>query len=248
MLFPRSFFLVSLPLSLIACSTEVGTGDASASGGTGGLSAAGGSGTGGFGLTGGASSTGGATGVGGGSATGGSTSSGGTASGGAPACTPGTGTEDVGTDSLLDKATCLTWQKTKTAGGSISNRAAAKFCLDLVQDGFDDWRLPTTPELRSYPSLAVSGYAYIAGPTMIPNASASDMDGCTTDSHSCNLSQYSTGNFTCNWQGQAPSAYGVFCVRGEAASGSLDGYSAFEMATCCASSSTFKEADCSPYP
>jgi hypothetical protein len=166
-------------------------------------------------------------------------------SGGGATCTPGSGTEDVGTLSFRDKATCLLWQKATTFTGPITNRQALVHCNGLVQDGFDDWRLPTAQELRSYPGLPDNSNAYVAGPTYIPTSSVSDADGCTGNSHSCNLAQYSVGNFSCAWQGPGANAYTALCVRGTSGI-ALD--AKFAVATCCPESSMFKEVDCSPYP
>lgn len=208
------------------------------------------------GVTGGASATGGSSGSGGtttatGGATsgsGGSTLTGGSSNGtgGAtePSCTPSSGTEDVGAASFLDKATCLTWQKTNTYVGAVVNRDGAAHCGDLSQDGFDDWRLPTAQELRTYPSLPDSGNAYLAGPIYTPTNAASDMEGCTGNSHSCNLTQYSPGNFACAWQGPGANSYGVLCVRGEAAI-TLD--ATLAIASCCSASSSYKVTDCSAF-
>ncbi len=194
--------------------------------------------------TGGSAAGTGGTSSGGGAATGGAVNTG----GGAPVddCTIGTGSVDVGSSSFTDKATCLTWQKAPTVTGGIGNKAALLHCNTLAQDGFDDWRLPTAQELRSYPSLPTNGNAYLAGPTYIPNNSVSDSEGCTGNSHSCNLTQYSDGNFSCAWQGPGENPYPVLCVRGAAAI-ALD--AAFVVATCgnCGTSSTYKPVDCSAY-
>jgi hypothetical protein len=169
---------------------------------------------------------------------------GGTGGDGGVDCTPGSGTEDVGTSSFLDKATCLVWQKTDTHVGTITNRAALAHCNALTQDGLS-WRLPTAQELRTYPGLADNGNAYLAGPTYIPNTAVDVASGCTDNSHSCNLTQYSVGNFACAWQGPGAGGYPVLCVSGTANEGSLD--AAFSVATCCTGSSTYQEADCSAY-
>lgn len=251
---------VSALTLLVGCSSEEAS-SAPRSENTGG----GGTGSGGTGSgasTGaGATSSGGDTGSGGDTASGGSTSSGGdtgsagtSGSGGAGGsggggavddCVAGTGTEDVGSGSLRDKATCLMWQKASTKDGAVTNRGALAHCAALVQDGFDDWRLPTTEELRSYPDLEPNGNAYLAGPTFIPSASTSDQEGCVGNSHSCNLTQYSKGNFGCGWQGPGANSYPVLCVRGSSKV-ALD--AAFTAAACCPASLTFKQVDCSAYP
>lgn len=227
--------------ALTACAADAG--DAAGTGGDGGT-------TGGANATGGASSGGGTT-----TATGGGTSgSGGTnltggssnGTGGAmePSCTPSSGAEDVGAASFLDRATCLTWQKTNTYVGAVVNRDGAAHCEGLTQDGFDDWRLPTAQELRTYPNLPDAGNAYLAGPIYIPTNASSEMEGCTGNSHSCNLTQYSPGNFACAWQGPGANSYGLLCVRGEAAV-PLD--ATLAVATCCSASSTYRIADCSAF-
>ncbi len=230
-------------LSTAACSSDSGdggTGGADGSGATSGdtggaIGTGGGSSDGGTGGTGAVAGTGASSGSGGGDGDTGGTG------GGAPACTPGTGTEDVGTDSFLDRATCLTWQKSATISGSINARDALTHCNELTQDGLT-WRLPTGPEIATYPGLPTNNFAYVAGPTFRPQSAPDDATGCATDTHTCNLAQYSTGNFTCAWQGPGGNPYPVLCVSGETPSG-LD--SAYEPATCCSSSSTFQPGDCS---
>lgn len=227
-------------LSTAACSSDTGDGGSGGNGGSGADSNSSGGtiGTGGGSSGGGTSGTGSTAGTGGSSGSGGAT---GGSGGGAPACTPGTGTEDVGTDSFLDKVTCLTWQKAPTITGSINARDALTHCNELTQDGLT-WRLPTGPEIATYPNLPTNNFAYVAGPTFRPASAPDDATGCDTDTHTCNLAQYSTGNFTCAWQGPGGNPYPVLCVSGETPSG-LD--SAYEPATCCASSSTFQPGDCS---
>ncbi|MCH2109849.1 MAG: DUF1566 domain-containing protein, partial [Polyangiaceae bacterium] len=168
-------------------------------------------------------------------------------SGGSTAsCIPGgTGTMDVGSSSFLDLSTCLTWQKEDTATGSITNRGAALHCSELSQDGLS-WRLPTAVELRSYPEIGVENNAYLAGPVMI-QAGADPATGCAANSHSCNLTQYSEGNFACTWQGPGGGAYAVLCVSGSSDGATLD--TAFESscAASCSNSSGFEEANCNDY-
>jgi hypothetical protein len=220
---------------------QLGDGDAAVGDGDLGTGAGATTASGGMAGTGSATSTGGATGTGGATSTGGAASTGGSTS---VTCIPGAGVEDVGVDSFLDKATCLTWQKADTHVGTITNRGALVHCASLSQDG-QVWRLPTAQELKTYPNLPDSGNAYLAGPTYIPTTASDEATGCTDNSHSCNLTQYSAGNFDCGWQGPGAGAYPVLCVSGSPAAGTLD--AAFEVATCCTGSSTYKEADCSPY-
>jgi len=191
----------------------------------------------------GGASTGGDAGTGGANAGSGGEASG-TGGSGTVSCTPGTGVEDVGADSFLDRATCLTWQKKDTNTGTITNRSALAYCTALAQDGLT-WRLPTAQELKTYPNLPTAGNAYLAGPTFIANSATDVATGCTGNSHSCNLAQYSAGNFSCAWQGPGANAYPVLCVSGTPEPSTLD--AAYSVATCCASSSTFTETDCSAY-
>jgi len=180
---------------------------------------------------------------------GGSNPTGGGGSGGSAPCTPGSGTEPVGNDSVLDKATCLVWQKTE--GASKSNKQAAKHCDQLVQDGFDDWRVPEPQEMATWPNLTSSANAYITSPTYIPKTASSTEEGCKSNAHSCNLAKYSmSGPAQCAWQGvgfKGP----VVCVRGTPVVAALP----MElMASQCSSCKThvganadYQQADCIPF-
>jgi hypothetical protein len=198
-----------------------------------------------------AGSTGGAGGAGqggsGGSA--GATPIDGGSDSGGPACTPGTGTVDVGAKSILDRKTCLVWEKAST--GSMTNKQAAKYCDQLVQDGIDDWRVPAPEELATWPNLAANSNAYITNPIYIPTTSASDQDGCVNNSHSCNLTEYNAGSLNCAWQGVGFSGPAV-CVRGTALPGTT--VSNLAATTCAACSihvtgamADFKIANCLPF-
>jgi hypothetical protein len=235
--------------------SEVGGSSNGGAPSNGGASGAGGvsGGDGGSGGEGGSSAIGDAGGAGGGSGAEGSGGSAGSGTGGSNGgggsdgtCTPGTGTKDVGANSLLDQATCLTWQK--SSSGKMTNKQALKYCAELTDDGYGDWRVPTTDELVTWPNLAVSGDAYITSPTYIPKASSSDAEGCMVNSHSCNISLYSAGNLACAWQGVAFAGPAV-CVRGTAASGTLsDTYAPDKCGACAAEvTSSFKIVDCLPY-
>jgi Protein of unknown function (DUF1566) len=225
-------------------------------GGTGGAGGSAGSGTGGSGTAGGSgASAGGAGGTAGGAGQSGAGGGGGTSAidggsdSGGPACTPGTGTVDVGTKSILDRKTCLVWEKAST--GSMTNKQAAKYCDELVQDGISDWRVPAPEELATWPNLAANSNAYITNPIYIPTTSASDQEGCTANSHSCNLTEYNAGSLACAWQGVAFSGPAV-CVRGTAQPGTTV---TAVSATMCAACSThvmgatadFKLANCLPF-
>jgi hypothetical protein len=170
----------------------------------------------------------------------------GAGSGGSPAaCTPGTGSEPVGQSSELDHATCLTWTKTKSAM-TLTNKQAYTYCANLDQDGISDWRVPAPEELVTWPELATADTAYITNPIYIPNASTV-MDGCTGDSHSCNIAEYSDSNLTCAWQGVGFAGW-VACVSGTAAAGTTKpAFSAANCAPCNGELASFKETDCSAY-
>jgi hypothetical protein len=235
-----AWFLAAALVGLGGCSAASpadSSGDGAAGASSGGTSATGGA-TGSGGTTG----TGGATGTGGSATTGGTTGTGGSTP--VDDCVIGTGTVDVGSDSFTDKATCLTWQKTHTLTGPTNNRDAAQYCNDLSQDGFDDWRLPTTQEIHSYPNLPAADNAYVTSPTFIASGAETVQARCTQDSHSCNLTQYNAGSFGCAWQGPGDNPYPVYCVRGTAKS-ALD--AAFAVATCCSASSGFEQADCAGF-
>jgi len=208
-------------------------GNSSAGSSNGGSSAAGSSGNGGAA----GSASGGAAGVGGGGGSGGSVN---------PTCTPGTGTQDVGTKSQLDQKTCLTWTKARSAT-TLNNRQAAKYCADLDQDGISDWRVPHPDELATWPGLTTDSTAYITGPTYIPTASTSDQQGCTGDSHSCNIAKYNDTSLTCGWQGVGFTGW-VTCVHGTPNPGSTNGmYAAANCSPCNGELASFKETDCSAY-
>ena len=159
--------------------------------------------------------------------------------GGGPAEGPG---------SLTDPRTCLTWQKQK--GPALSNVQAARYCADLVLDGYSDWRVPAPEELATWPNLTADSNAYITNPTYIPVA-ASAMDGCTGDSHSCNLAEYNAGSPSCAWQGVGFLGATV-CVRAVALPGTVASQYAADNCDVCkahvsGAAMDFKLADCLPY-
>jgi hypothetical protein len=164
------------------------------------------------------------------------------------ACVPGAGTQQVGGASVLDRRTCLLWQR--TAGAAMTNKQAAKYCDGLAQDGFSDWRVPAPEELVTWPNLGPNDNAYITNPTYIPVASAA-ADGCAGDSHSCNITEYNAGSIACAWQGVGFAGPTV-CVRGTAAAGTTPtAFAATTCATCmpevAGAAAPFKAADCLPY-
>lgn len=151
---------------------------------------------------------------------------------------------------MLDKATCLTWQSKENA--AMTNKAAAKFCDALVQDGFDDWRVPKPEEMATWPQLTSSPNAYISAPTYIPIDASSAEEGCKSNAHSCNLAKYSLGGpAQCAWQGVGFTGP-VVCVRGSAAAMALPKELQASQCSLCAKHVTgatadFKPADCLPY-
>ncbi len=172
--------------------------------------------------------------------------SGGSAGAGPSQCVPGTGTTAVGNDSVTDNKTCLTWTKARSAM-TMTNKAAAKYCADLVQDGLSDWRVPRPEELVTWPDLSTDSTSYITGPIYIPTAAASDADGCTGDSHSCNIAKYNDTSVTCGWQGVGFQGW-VECVSGTPAAGTTQAaYSATMCSPCNSELPSFKETDCSAY-
>lgn len=151
----------------------------------------------------------------------------------------------VGASSVLDQKTCLTWTKDKSAM-TMTNKQAFKYCDDLNQDGISDWRVPRPEELVTWPNIAATDTAYITGPIYIPSNST-PMDGCTGNSHSCNISEYNANSFACAWQGVAFLGW-VACVSGTANAGTTKTeFSASTCAACTESTSSFKEQDCSAY-
>jgi hypothetical protein len=156
---------------------------------------------------------------------------------------------DVGAKSILDRKTCLVWEKAST--GSMTNKQAAKYCDQLVQDGISDWRVPAPEALATWPNLAANGNAYVTNPIYIPTNSASDQEGCTGNSHSCNLTEYNAGSHGCAWQGVAFSGPAV-CVRGTALPGTTASMYAATSCAACSSHVTgamadFKMANCLPF-
>jgi hypothetical protein len=216
-----------------------GAGLGGESGGAIGGQAAGGASAAGAGGAGGAAGTTGTAGASGSSTSGG-------AGGATVTCTPGSGTVAVGQSSELDQKTCLTWTKTRTAT-TLTNKQAFKYCDDLTQDGISDWRVPRPEELVTWPGLTTDSTAYITGPIYIPNNATSVMDGCTGDSHSCNIAKYNDSSVTCGWQGVGFTGW-VACVSGTATAGTTN--SAYAIANCSPCNSelaSFTETDCSAY-
>jgi len=166
-------------------------------------------------------------------------------------CVPGTGTQLVGSASLLDRKTCLVWQRAPSAT-NMTNKRAAKYCANLEQDGWTDWRVPAPEELATWPNLAANANAnaYVTNPIYIPIAAAV-ADGCTGDSHSCNIAEYNAGALACAWQG-VDFAGPFVCVRGTAKPSTTA--TAYAAVTCdpCRShvggaAPDVKIADCLPY-
>ncbi|HVR03381.1 MAG TPA: hypothetical protein VMT47_14685, partial [Polyangia bacterium] len=127
----------------------------------------------------------------------------------------GTGTQLLGSASLLDLKTCLVWQRAPSTT-NMTNKRAGKFCATLVQDGWTDWRVPAPEELATWPNIAANANAnaYVTNPIYIP-ATDTVMAGCTGDSHSCNIAEYNAGSLACAWQG-VDFAGPFVCVRGTA--------------------------------
>jgi hypothetical protein len=232
------------PSSAGAAGTALGSAAGSSNGGGG---AVGGSGA---PASGGAVALGGAPGAGAGGATATAGASGnpsGGSAGAAPAqCTPGTGTTPVGDKSVTDNKTCLTWTKVRSAM-PMTNKLAAKYCADLDQDGISAWRVPRPEELVTWPDLSTDSTSYITGPIYIPTAAANDSDGCTGDSHSCNIAKYNDTSVTCGWQGVGFQGW-VECVTGTPAAGTTKAaYAAAMCSPCNSELASFKETDCSAY-
>jgi hypothetical protein len=176
--------------------------------------------------------------------------SGGSAGAAPTQCTPGTGTTPVGANSVTDNKTCLTWTKVRSAM-TMTNKVAAKYCADLDQDGISAWRVPRPEELVTWPDLSTDSTSYITGPIYIPTASANDSDGCTGDSHSCNIAKYNDTSVTCGWQGVGFQGW-VECVSGTPTAGTTKTAYSATMCSPCNSDLTsmppsFKETDCSAY-
>lgn len=68
----------------------------------------------------------------------------------------------VGTDTVLDTATHLTWQR--DVGPSATWAAAGAYCQGLSRGGFSsNWRLPTVRELQSIVDESVSSPSIDSG-------------------------------------------------------------------------------------
>jgi hypothetical protein len=163
----------------------------------------------------------------------------------------GTGTQLLGSASLLDLKTCLVWQRAPSTT-NMTNKRAGKFCAALEQDGWTDWRVPAPEELATWPNIAANANAnaYVTNPIYIPIADTV-MAGCTGDSHSCNIAEYNAGSLACAWQG-VDFAGPFVCVRGTAKPSTTA--TAYSAATCDACRShvggaapDVKIADCLPY-
>ena len=131
-----------------------------------------------------------------------------------PGCTPGTGTTPVGGGAIRDERTCLTWTTTRHAEG-MAWGAIRQACEDLVLEGFDDWRMPTTQEALTWPIGDVSPTFYdavLTAPRYVPaGTAAGEVDGRF---HVCAVAWYSGSTPACYWWGPA-NTNGTFCVRGE---------------------------------
>jgi hypothetical protein len=161
-------------------------------------------------------------------------------------CTPGTGTKPIGDQSVLDQKTCLVWTKLRSTA-TLTNKQAYEYCNDLNQDGIGNWRVPNPEELVTWPGLMTDSTAYITGPIYIPNNAASVMDGCTGDSHSCNIAKYNDASVTCGWQGVGFAGW-VACVSGTATAGTTNSaYAAASCTPCSAELTSFTVTDCSAY-
>jgi hypothetical protein len=166
-------------------------------------------------------------------------------------CSAGTGTQLLGSASLLDRKTCLVWQRAPSAT-NMTNKRAAKFCATLDQDGWTDWRVPAPEELATWPNIAANANAnaYVTNPIYIPIA-ATVADGCMGDSHSCNIAEYNAGSLACAWQG-VDFAGPFVCVRGTTKpSTTASAYAAAACDACRshvgAATADVKIADCLPY-
>jgi hypothetical protein len=132
----------------------------------------------------------------------------------------------------------------------MTNKQAAKYCGSLAQDGFDGWRVPAPEELATWPNLAANSNAYVTNPIYIPIA-GTVADGCTGNSHSCNLSEYNPDSLACAWQGVGFAGPTV-CVRGAATQGTTAARFAATACDACkahvaGAGADFHAADCSPY-
>lgn len=61
---------------------------------------------------------------------------------------PPSGHFTIGPGSVVDNHTGLVWQRSISATSRLHSNAGA-YCSALVLDTYDDWRLPTVPELAS---------------------------------------------------------------------------------------------------
>jgi hypothetical protein len=86
-------------------------------------------------------------------------------------------------------------------------KSVAQCCSDLVQGGFDDWRMPTVSELFTW-AKAMSNAEYMTCPAYV-KPGAGDPDN---NFEYCAVTTYSA--VTCAHRGQATNSP-TFCVRGK---------------------------------
>ena len=154
-----------------------------------------------------------------------------------------------GPSPILDKKTCLVWEK--ASSGNMTNKQAAKYCDQLVQDGISDWRVAAPEELATWPNLAANGNAYVTNPIYIPTNSAERPRRCTGNAHSCNSRSTTPDRSTVRGKASRLSGPAV-CVRGTALPGTTASmYAATNCAACSANvtgaMATFKIANCLPF-
>ena len=134
------------------------------------------------------------------------------AQGSGATCTPGAGTTEIAAGVLRDNKTCLAWEEAPGFVGGGTWLPSKKYCDDLVLGGFDDWRMPTNPELNSTPVKFVGRLT--TAPRYVPSG-ASDP---SVDYHYCAVTQWDPNVArACGWPGPGQNMDGTICVRGQAA-------------------------------
>ncbi|UJR78173.1 DUF1566 domain-containing protein [Sandaracinus amylolyticus] len=130
-----------------------------------------------------------------------------------PACTPSSGTTEIGPDVVRDDATCLMWEAHPGFVGGGNWEPAKAYCGALTAGGFDDWRMPTVTELASLPLSAIPWIGRLGtAPRYVPSG-ATDLGNF----HYCGITHWDTaGALGCGWVGPGNSD-GTICVRGTAA-------------------------------
>ena len=83
----------------------------------------------------------------------------------------------AGANSILDRVTCLEWQRMAPTSTTYAQAAAIGYCDQLSLDGHDDWRLPTRIELATLVDFTKTSATIdtVAFPGTMPRATGRDL-------------------------------------------------------------------------